>query len=278
MGLRIATNIQSMSAQRALSGNKTNQDRSLDRLASGARINRAADDAAGLAISEKLRSNLRSMKQAERNANDGISLIQVAEGGLNEINNMLTRVRELSIQAASDTIGDVERGFVDKEVQHLKSEVQRISDTTEYNGTKLLNGSIEEPLDIQVGINNNPTLDRLQFDTAKLKTSIESLGLGDVATMTKEQAQNNFAFLDSAMQLVNENRASLGALQNRMNSTITNLTTYQENLSAARSRISDTDMAEETSNLVKHNILTQANIAVLGQANGNAKQALQLLG
>ncbi len=277
MGLRIATNIQSMAAQRSLAGNKMSQDKSLERLASGNRINRAADDAAGLAISEKLYSNLRSMKQAERNANDGISLIQVAEGGLNEINNMLTRMRELSIQAASDTIGDAERGFVDKEVQHLKSELNRIAATTEFNGTKLLNGSVEEALDFQVGIHNDPTLDRLQFDTKSLMTTLDSLGLTEAATTSKLQAQENLGMLDAAMMRVNENRSSLGALQNRLNSTVTNLMTYQENLAAAKSRIRDTDMAEEVSTLTKGNILTQANISTLAQANANAQQALRLL-
>src|SRR4051794_19915066 len=159
MSLRINTNVQALAAQRFLNMNHEAQNRSLEKLASGSRINRAGDDAAGLAISEKLKANIRSMKQATRNANDGISLIQTAEGAMNEIGNILIRMRELSIQASSDTIGDTERTFVDKEVQALKEEIDRISNSTEFNGTKLLNGS-SPPLDIQIGVNNNPVLDR----------------------------------------------------------------------------------------------------------------------
>jgi flagellin len=154
MGLRIATNVQSLAAQRFLSNNHEMQNRSLERLSSGSRINRAGDDAAGLAISEKLKANIRSLRQAGRNANDGVSLIQVAEGSMNEISNILIRLRELSIQSSSDTIGDTERAFVDKEVQHLKSEIDRISNVTEFNGTKLLNGT-SQTMDIQVGVNNS---------------------------------------------------------------------------------------------------------------------------
>ncbi len=276
MGLRIATNIQSLSAQRYLTNNYELQNKSLERLSSGSRINRAGDDAAGLAISEKLRANIRSLKQASRNASDGIGLVQVAEGSMNEITNIMVRLRELSIQAASDTIGDVERGFVDKEVQNLKDEVQRIAATTEFNGRKLLNGS-EPILEIQVGIQNNPNEDRFKFDTKSLITTISELGLNSVNTLDKASAQNNLAFLDSAITKVNENRATLGALQNRLMSTINNIGVYHENLSAANSRIRDTDMAEETSELVKRNILTQSNISVLGQANANPQAVLKLL-
>src|SRR5262245_22107453 len=143
MALRIATNVEALAAQRFLGINHENQNRSLERLASGSRINRAGDDAAGLAISEKLKSHIRSMKQANRNANDGVALVQVAEGAMNEISNILVRLRELSIQGSSDTIGNNERGFIDKEVQHIKAEIDRISNSTEYNGTKLLNGKSE---------------------------------------------------------------------------------------------------------------------------------------
>jgi flagellin len=277
MGLRIATNVQSLAAQRFLSNNYSNTNKSLERLASGSRINRAGDDAAGLAISEKLKANIRSMKQATRNANDGVSLVQVAEGAMNEVSNILIRLRELSIQTSSDTIGDTERGFVDKEVQHLKAEVNRIAAGTEFNGTKLLNGTSPQ-LDIQVGINNNPEQDRFEFDSKGLVTNLESLGIANVNNSTREASQQNMAMIDSAINKVNENRASLGALQNRLGSTINNLNIYRENLEGANSRIRDTDMAEETAELTKNNILSQANISVLGQANSNSQSALKLLG
>lgn len=276
MGLRIATNLQALSAQRFLSTNYQNQNKSLERLASGSRINRAGDDAAGLAISEKLKANIKSMKQASRNANDGISMIQVAEGAMNEVSSILIRLRELSIQGASDTIGDTERGFVNKEVQNLKNEIDRIANSTEFNSTKLLNGQAP-PLEIQVGVKNDPGLDRLVFESDKLVGTLDALGISEIATDTKEASQGNLDLLDSAINRVNENRSTLGALQNRLGSTINNLAIYRENLESANSRIRDTDMAEETSELVRNNILTQSNIAILGQANSNPQAALKLL-
>jgi flagellin len=276
MALRINTNVQSLAAQRFLGLNHEAQNRSLEKLSSGTRINRAGDDAAGLAISEKLKGQIRSMKQATRNANDGVALIQVAEGAMNEVSNIFIRLRELSIQSASDTLGDVERGFVDKEVQALKNEVDRISKSTEYNGHKLLDGS-SPTLDIQVGVHNTPNLDRFQFDSQNLVTSLERFGLTGISTATKESAQNNLEALDQAIEALNGNRSELGALQNRLHSTINNLGIYTENLSAANSRIRDTDMAEETSELTRANILSNANISVLGQANANPQMALKLL-
>lgn len=277
MGLRIATNVQSLAAQRFLSTNKMNLDKSLEKLSSGSRINRAGDDAAGLAISERLKANIRSLRQANRNANDGVSMVQVAEGAMNEVSNILIRMRELSMQAASDTIGDRERGFIAKEVGGLKEEVQRIAQSTEFNGTKLLDGS-RGKLDIQIGINNNEFEDRFQYDTEQAKTTLAGLGLDPIAVDKKEMAQANLGMLDEAILRLNSNRSSLGALQNRLGSTINNLNIYTENLAAANSRIRDTDMAEETSELTKNNILSQANISVLGQANQNAQMALKLLG
>ncbi len=277
MGLRINTNIQSLAAQRYLAINGEHQRNSLDHLASGTRINKAADDAAGLAISEKLKANIRSVRQATRNSNDGISLIQVAEGGMNEISNIFIRLRELSIQSASDTVGLTERAFIDKEVQQLKSEVDRIANVTEYDGVRLLNGS-SPPLEFQVGINNNPLLDRFIFESIQLNSSLSSFGLEGVSTQTKENAQQNLAMLDTAIDHLNGNRATLGALQNRMQSTVANLAVYRENLEAANSRIRDTDMAEESSEMIKNNILTQATVSVLGQANQTPQLALKLLG
>jgi flagellin len=277
MSLRIATNSQSLAAQRFLAGNTSIQNRSLERLSSGSRINRAGDDAAGLAISEKLRSSIRSMKQATRNANDGVGLVQTAEGAMNEISNILVRLRELSIQSASDTIGATERGFVDKEVQNLKQEIDRISANTEFNGIKLLNGTNAD-LEIQVGLYNDPQNDRFYFRTNENMTTVGQLGLEDVSTMTREAAQQNIGKLDEAITRLNENRSNLGALQNRLFSSINNMNIYRENLEAANSRIRDTDMAEETSELTKANILAQAGVSVLGQANANPQMALKLLG
>ncbi len=277
MGLRIATNVQALAAQRFLDGNKQLQSRALERLASGSRINRAGDDAAGLAISEKLKAHIRSMQQAIRNSNDGISLVQVAEGAMNETGNILIRLRELSIQAASDTIGDRERTFIDKEVQHLKSEVERIAQVTEFNGTKLLNGESPE-LEVQIGIGNNATQDRLKFDSAEQVATLGALGLDSISTLSKQSSQENLTMIDTAISRVASNRSALGALQNRLGSTINNLTVYRENLEAANSRIRDTDMAIETSELTKQNILTDSNVSMLSQANATPQLALKLLG
>jgi flagellin len=276
MGMRIATNVSSISAQRFLGLNGNNTSRSLERLSSGSRINRAGDDAAGLAISEKLKANIRSMKQATRNANDGVSMIQVAEGAMNEVSNILIRMRELSIQASSDTIGDTERSFIDKEMQALKSEVDRIAASTDFNGRKLLDGS-EANLEIQIGTKNNPLEDRFYYDTTEANTTLSSLGLGGVSTQNRVGAQENLAMIDTALNRLNSNRSGLGALQNRLMSTINNLQISTENLSAANSRIRDTDMAEETSELTKGSILTQANVSVLGQANQSSQLVLKLL-
>jgi len=277
MGLRINTNIQALAAQRHLAINGDMQKASLEKMASGSRINKAGDDAAGLAISEKMKADIRSLRQATRNTNDGVSLIQTAEGAMNEIGNVVTRMRELSIQAASDTIGDTERGFVNKEIQQLKAEINRISSVTEYNGTKLLDGS-SPTLEFQVGIKNNPVLDRFSYDSAGLASSLSALGLEGISTETKQAAQENLAALDRALEHLSGNRATLGALQNRMQSTISNLSTYRENLEAANSRIRDTDVAEESAQMAKAGILTQATVSVLGQANQSSQAALKLLG
>jgi flagellin len=276
MGLRIATNVQSMNAQRNLQQTSEKQASSLNKMSSGSRITKAGDDAAGLAISEKLKGSIRSMQQANRNANDGISLIQTAEGGINEVSNILLRLRELSVQAASDTVGDVERTFTDKEVQNLKSEIDRIAQTTKFNGASLLNGN-GKTLDFQVGIGNNAEQDRLQFATSATDVTLGRLGLSGISTASKESSQNNLATIDSAIQMVNENRAGLGALQNRLGSTVNNLSIATENLAAANSRIRDTDLAQESSELTKQSILSQAGTAVLSQANSSANLALKLL-
>jgi len=277
MGLRINTNVQSLIAQRNLGVSNQAQQNSLQKISSGTRIAKAADDSAGLAIAEKMKADIRSLRQDNRNANDGISMVQVAEGGMNEVSNILTRFRELSIQAASDTVGDKERGFINKEMLQLRAEVDRIAATTEFNGRKLLQGEGDK-LEIQVGLNNSPEHDRFVFDTQKLNTTAAALGVADVNTETKEAAQQNLAKIDSAIKMLSENRSEVGALQNRLQSSISNLSIYEENLSAAKSRIFDVDVASETAELTKSNILTQAGVSVLSQANNNAMSAVKLLG
>lgn len=276
MGLRINTNVAAINARRMLTASTDNQAKSLERLSSGSRINKSGDDAAGLAISENLRAQIRGLRQAKRNASDGISLVQVTEGGLNEISNILVRLRELAVQAASDTIGDTERAFTDREFQSLKQEIQRISESTNFNGTPVLSGR-EQPIDIQVGIYNTSN-DRLSYDTKFADSRLEALGIPEDTVSNKLGAQMTLGRLDAGMRKVNEVRSTLGAMQNRLASTINNLSIYDENLSAANSRIRDVDVAEESSELVKQNILQQAGVAVLSQANSSQQQALKLLG
>lgn len=277
MGLRINTNVTSLSAQRTLGVNNDAQAKSLGKLSSGTRIVRSADDAAGLAISEKLKAQVRGQNQAERNANDGISMIQTAEGGLSEIGNILIRMRELSVQAASDTVGDTERSFTDLEYQNLKQEIERISQVTEFNGKKLLNG-VGETYDFQIGINNNDFQDRIKFNTEMLNSSSENLGVEGLSISNKEGAQEGLASLDSAIQQVSGQRAELGAKQNRLQSTIQNLQVSSENLNAANSRIRDTDYAAETAMNAKLSILNAAGTSVLAQSNAQGQNALKLIG
>jgi len=276
MGLRINTNVAALNAQRMLGNSTHAMSNSLERLSSGSRINKAGDDAAGLAISENLKGQIRGLRQAKRNASDGISLVQVTEGGLNEISNILVRLRELSVQAASDTIGDVERSFTDREFQSLKEEIQRIAESTTYNGTQVLAGR-EKPIDIQVGIFNTGN-DRLSYDTKFADSRLEALGVNMEAVSTKLGAQTSLSKLDAGLKKVNEVRSTLGAMQNRLASTVNNLAIYDENLSAANSRIRDADIAVESSELVKQQILQQAGVAVLGHANSSQQNALKLLG
>ena len=277
MGLRINTNVLSLAAQRSLGVNNSKQQQTLERLSSGSRINKAADDAAGLAISEKMKAQIRGLQQAERNVGDGISMIQTAEGGLNEVSNILTRLRELSMQAASDTVNDTERGFTNMEYQNLKAEIDRISQVTEFNGNKLLDGS-RGSYDIQIGINNDSFQDRIQFNAEAIQSSTGSLGVGEIDISSKEGAQESLAVLDSAIEMVSGKRAELGAKQNRLNSTMNNLEVFTENLSAANSRIRDTEFAEETAKNTKLNILNNAGAAVLAQANSQGAAALKLIG
>jgi len=277
MGMRVTTNIAAINAQRNLVGSQRSINKSMAQLASGSRINIAADDAAGLAISERLKAGIRSARQANRNANDGISMVQTAEGGLNEIGNIVTRLRELGIQAASDTVGPVERGFLDKEVQQLKSEVQRISLSTKWGSTNLLDGSTPA-FDFQVGLYNSPEEDRISFNASENNAQLDALGLAGIDYTTKEGAQEALTLLDESQNNVNGMRANLGALQNRLTSTVDNLGVLEENMSASNSRVRDTDVAMASSEMTRNNILLQAGTSTLAQANQTNQLALKLIG
>ncbi len=277
MGLRINTNVASLAAQRSLGVNTRNTNDSLRKLSSGERITKAGDDAAGLAISENLKSQIRGVRQAGRNANDAVSMIQTAEGGLNEISNIVIRLRELAVQAASDTVGDTERKFTDMEFQQLKEEVDRISKSAEFNGIRLLDGT-GGSLEFQIGIRNDPGLDRLRYDATANNSTLLGLGLQEESVVSKVGAQNTLKKLDDALVQVNGIRANLGATQNRLQSAINNLQVSDENLSSAKSRIRDVDVAAETADLTKNNILVQAGTSVLAQANQQPNIAMKLLG
>jgi flagellin len=277
MGLRISTNLASISAQRVLTGNQTAASKEMTRLASGDRITSAGDDAAGLSISERLRGTIRSQQQAQRNANDGISLTQVAEGGLSEVSNNLIRMRELAVQAASDTIGDRERAFIDQEIQQLKIEIDRVADSTTFNGTHLLNGeSHKNILEIQVGASAS-TADRISYNVSETNIRTGNIGIDSTHVKDIDAARGALDEVDAALDKVNSFRAGLGAMQNRLASTSNSLGISVESLASANSRIRDTDIAASSAELVKRNILNQANIAVLAQANQMPSAALRLL-
>ncbi len=276
MGMRINTNVSSLNAQRNLRGTRLNLNRSLEQLSSGQRINRAGDDAAGLAISENLKAQVRGLEQAMRNTEDGVSLVQIAEGGLSEVSNILIRLRELAVQAASDTIGSTERKFLNVEFEQLISEVDRIASSTEFNQVPLLNGT-GAVLDIQIGTRNDPLTDRLTFDASSADVNVAALGLNLASVADKISAQNSLSAIDQAIVSVSGIRADFGALQNRLQSTINNTAISIENLSAANSRIRDTDIASATADLTKNNILLNAGTSVLAQANQSTQSALSLI-
>lgn len=277
MGFRINTNVSSIAAQRSLTINGRESESNLAKLSSGNRITKAADDAAGLAISEKMKANIRSLKQADRNANDGISMVQTAEGGLNETSSILTRMRELAVQTSSDTVGDVERGMSNMEYQNLKLELERISQVTEFNGKKLLNGEGEK-YDFQVGANNDDFQDRISFDAKQVNSGLGALGVDELDVGSKQGSQESLKALDSAIEKVSGSRAFLGAIQNRLVSTSNNLQVNVENMSAANSRIRDVDYADATATKAKNDILNSAGTSVLAQANMSGQNALKLIG
>jgi len=277
MGMRVSTNIASINAQKSMAGSQREIGKSFAQLASGSRITKAADDAAGLSISETLKSTIRGYTQAQRNANDGMSMVQVAEGGLGEISNILTRLRELAVQASSDNVGDVERGFIDKEVQQLKQESERIAQSTRFGKTNLLNGEGQR-FEFQVDINNDDFKDRIGFEPGEIIATTSSLGIEAFNFGDKHDAREALEVLEDAQRTVNGHRATLGAIQNRLVSTTENLGVSIENFSAANSRIRDADIAQSSAELSRNSILLNASVGVLAQANQMPMTALKLIG
>ncbi|MBP9708621.1 MAG: flagellin [Oligoflexales bacterium] len=293
MGLRIRTNVASLVAQRRLGLTTDSLAESMGKLSSGQRINKSADDAAGLAISESLRGKIRSLEQAKRNANDAVSMVQVAEGGMNEVSNILIRLKELATQAASDNIGNVERSFTNKEYVELVDEIQRIANSTEFNGHKVLlggdgNNDVSEfVFHIGSGDGTVPNVDQINISIDDIKIdAAEGFGLGNESEVgpaeqgddfARETAAEKLSILESAISSLADKRATLGAKQNRLSSSINNLGIQIENMSAANSRIRDVDFASETANYTQMRILQQGGASVLSQANQIPEVALSLL-
>ena len=273
MALVVNTNVSSLAAQRNLSINQAQLGRSVERLSSGLRITRAADDAAGLGVSETLRAQIRSINQANRNAGDGISLTQVADGAAATVGSLLSRMRELATQSASGTLGATERSYLDEEFVALRSEIDRIATTTEYNGQPLLSGS-SNTFEVFIGFKSGSGN---SLNVALADLDVAAVGLTGASVSTAAAAQTMLSNIDSAISAVATARANYGSIQSRFEVAIQNLTVTAENFTAAESRIRDADIAQETSVFTKNQILTQSGIAILAQANSLPQQALALL-
>lgn len=279
MGFRINTNLDSIIGVNNLTRTNARLSGNFGRLSSGLRINKAADDAAGLAVSENLRTQIRGLNQAIRNTNDGVSIIQTTEGALNQIQNNLSRLRELAVQSSSGTLGDNDRAYLNTESSALLNEIDRLANVTSFNGRVLLNGAASTgtgtvAIDVQVGIQNT-TNDRLTITVSSART--QALGLNTVNLASSTAAQNSLQSIDSAIGRVSDIRSQLGATQNRLGSTLANLQTGIENLSSAESQIRDVDFASETAELSRNQILQQAGVSVLSQANSGSQAVLSLL-
>ena len=275
MALTVNTNTSSITAQTNL--NRTNRSLagSFERISSGLRITKAADDAAGLGVAESLDAQNISARQAMRNTNDGISVIQTAEGATNEVANIVKRMRELAVQSSSETLASTERAYVQDEYLSLESEVERISQTTEFNGLALADGT-NSTLDVQVGIMNSAN-DRVAITLGDLRVTTLGIDSGSIDMSTATGAQSAITTLDSALDTLNGYRSDYGATQNRLDSSLNNMETYSESLSAAESQIRDADFAYETAELAKNQVMQQAGISILAQANGLSQSALSLL-
>jgi flagellin len=276
MGLRINTNIASQEVQKNVRATSATQEAEFAKLSSGKRITKSADDAAGLAIAKKLEAETRGLRMASRNANDAISLVQVAEGGLNETSNILTRLRELSIQAGSDTVGDAERGYLSLEYEQLVQEADRISKTTNFNGRSLLQGE-GSTLQFQVGAQAGED-NRIELDAGATDASAESLGVSGTNLRDKDGALDNLKLIDSAIEKVSGFRANFGSIQSRLQTSINNLDVAVVNQEAARSRIEDVDVADSTAKVASQQIKNAAGTSVLAQANQLGSNALRLIG
>jgi flagellin len=278
MGLRIRTNVASQAVRKTLTSADRVAGDSYEKLASGKRITKSADDAAGLGIAKKMEAEVRGYRMAQRNANAGISLVQVAEGGLNEATNIMTRMRELSIQAASDTVGEKERGYLNLEYEQLLQEADRITKTTTFSGKQLLTGQSETgTMDFHVGAYGGSD-NKISFDADATDATVENLGIAGTNIASKEDASENLSLIDDAIDTVSGYRANFGSIQSRLQSTISNLDTMSVNTESARSRIEDVDIAAETARLASTNVMKQAGIATLSQANNLPNSALRLIG
>jgi flagellin len=272
--ISVNTNVSSLIAQQNLSNTSSALANNIGRLSSGLRVRSAADDAAGLAISEDFKASIRSLSQAKRNANDGVSLIQTADGSLKEVSGLLVRMRELAVQARNGTNNTTQRGYLNDEFQQLRSEIDRIANTTEFNGLTLLDGDQVSGLSFQVGMGTTND-DRLTISIATSNAS--ALGLSTSTISSTSGADSAITSLDDAISDISTRRAVMGAMQNRLQVTMSNLDTYGTNLSAANSRIVDVDVAAETAEMTKNSILLQAGSAMLAQANQAPQIALSLL-
>ncbi|BDG08015.1 flagellin N-terminal helical domain-containing protein [Anaeromyxobacter paludicola] len=280
MSLSIRTNVSSLDAQRNLSATTSQLDSTLSKLSSGYRITKASDDAAGLGVSVSLEAQISSFNQASRNANDGVSLVQTAEGSMNAVTNILTRMRELAMESSSDGVGNSQRAYINTEQTQLANELDRMQQTAKYNGSQLFGASgSSSVLNFQVGIDGTSN-DRISVDTSKMSIDSTSLAVNsssvDLSTATGAQAA--LAKIDAAIQTISSNRSALGAIANRFQSVISNIQSTVENFSAANSRIKDVDVAEESAKMSRLNILSQAGVSVLAQANQSPQLALKLLG
>ena len=280
MALRINYNYESIASQRNLSTSQSNYGRAIEQLSSGLRINKAADDAAGLAVSEKLKNQVRGLNQAQRNAQDGISLLQTAEGALNETHSLLGRMRELAVQSANDTLSNSDRLHIQDEVNQLLSEVDRIASSTQFNKINLLNGSASA-VALHIGANKETGVNDNEIAVAIAASDTTTLAintLGTTATITTQSGANSaISALDAAIENISTSRGKIGAYQNRLESTINSLGVATENAGASNSRIRDADVAQSVSEMVRNQILQQSTMAVLAQANQAPQMALQLL-
>jgi flagellin len=281
MPVVIATNVSSLVTQRQLEKNQMGLQQSMTRLSSGLRINSASDDAAGLAVSESLRSQIRSLQQASRNAADGVSLMQTAEGALNEVSGVLVRMRELAVQSANGTLTTTQRTSLNQEFTQLRSEIDRIGNSTKFNGTTLLDGGLSTGVTFQIGLDSSSasklTVSIVDTRSGSIGSAATTARLDDQSITTATTAGTALAVIDDAINDITTSRGSLGAAMNRLSITMANLATAVENFSAANSRIRDVDVAEETASMTRSQILSQAGISVLAQANASPQVALSLL-